>query len=143
MKDVLSVNKAAKISLLATIILTFFAGTTGCFEFVFSYHVEILIFHFNSIILMLGICLGVISTFVEKRRKIWFYSSILITLGGLGIVAMFQGYMNTIKLTYSPKIITSSLVLKTFVYLLVIFLPTFIALLTGPTMVSPYILIVM
>ncbi len=64
-------DKLTKIGILATIILALSAGTTGLFEFLFAYHIEILIFHLNSTILMIGMSLGMISIFFEERKKIY------------------------------------------------------------------------
>jgi len=95
-------NKSIKIGIIATIILTLFAGLTGFFELLFEYHIGILYsgntgfltvglnlsglnapndyvssyingFQLNSAFLMLGICLSILSAFVERRKKVWFY----------------------------------------------------------------------
>lgn len=79
--SMLKINKFTVLGIIATIILVFLAGVTGIFEHYFygegssriAPHVFLeinsLTFHIHSMVLMLGICLGIISTFVKRTKK--------------------------------------------------------------------------
>ena len=128
---------------IATVILTFFTGITGFFEstYINSFTIEFNIFniyffkiHLYSTVLMLGICLGIISTFVKRKgkRKILFYTSI-ITIILSGIIALaIMAPMYPLEITgmwghgiFIP-VLSNNLLLS------------FTAVLTGPTIIVPY-----
>ncbi len=149
----LKMNKSIKKGLLITIILTFGASFTGFFEILFlpfivrftlyldSIHFPIPInLYFNSTVLMLGIGIGIVSIFIEKKKDVWFYGSVLIILIGMGILGAFLGYTNPIKIGTEIYILNSfpkefiGLVINNVFY-------AFLAVLTGPTIIGPYVLL--
>jgi hypothetical protein len=146
----LKIDKLTVIGITAIIILTFFAGITGFFEFTLPYNririgILYLSFHSNSTILMLGICLGILSTFV--KRKILFYSSIITIILGQIIVAAIMGYMHTMHVYPYPPYPAESLYHPGpfgDVFISILhgnLLGSFVAILSGPTIITPYILL--
>jgi hypothetical protein len=127
---------------IVTIILTFFAGITGFFEFMFNHQVIIekfnIFIYLYSTVTMLGICLGILSTFVKRkrRRKILFYSSIItIILGGIAGQVIWAS-RNPVEITnpiWEPGLFIPAL--SNNLYL------SFVTILSGPTIIYPYILL--
>lgn len=138
----LKINKITVIGITATIILTFFVGITGFFEYAFLAHLKIEIFHLSSIVLMLGICLGILSTFVKRKRKILFCSSIIIIILGQIIVAAIMGYMHPTEIGLNKEFIDMEIANRFIFLLWNNLLYSFITILTGPTIIYPYITLI-
>jgi len=141
--SMLKMNKFTVIGITATIILTFFAGSTGFFEFVFSNYVKIRIFYLSfylsSTVLMLGICLGILSTFAKRKRKILFYSSIITIILGQIVGAVILGYHNPGKIGLNLELPPHGIA---FLYILCHnLMVSLIGILAGPIIVYPYILL--
>lgn len=145
--DILRMNKYTKIGLLITILLTILAFFTGCFEFLFlPYSFNFTLYHnsfpislyFSSAVLMLGIGVGLVSVFVEKKKKYWFYGSIVIIVLGEGALGTFLGAANPVKLGTQIFNLNSfpGSFLETAIWNI---LYSLIAILTGPTIIGPYI----
>ena len=149
----LKLSNPINICLILTIISTLIVAFTGFFElllspfiFRFSLYLDFIHFpipinlYFNSAILMLGIGVGIISTFIEKKNNIWFYGSVAIILGGIGILGVLLGYYNPIKVGTGIYPLNSfpgefiGIVINNVFYALV-------AILTGPTIICPYVLL--
>jgi hypothetical protein len=152
---VLKWNKFPNRSLLIIIAITFVAAFTGVFEILFSpYHftftftlyIDSIHFHIpftfylNSVVLMLGIGAGTTSIFNKRKNNYWFYGSILIILVGIGIMSAYLGYVNPIEIGTEIYPLNSfpvefiKLAINNIFY-------AFLALLTGPTIIGPYILL--
>lgn len=155
-------NKFTVIGVTATIILTFLAGITGFFEAAIPYHTKIWVSYSHhilsismhifdtvvdrdeglylfSIVLMLGICLGIISMFV--KRKILFYSSIIIIiLGGIAGAAIYA-HANP-EIAVIGKFADTSLENALYSFVLILsnnLRAAFGPILTGPLIIVPYI----
>ena len=136
-------DKLTKVGILATIILTLSAGITGIFEFLFAYHIEILIFQLNSSILMIGMSLGMISTFFEERRKIWVHTSVLSIILGECVIAVIWGYNSPIQVV-GPGILPLNFEFLFMDFIDLLFsnsLGSFVAILASPTIIVPYVLL--
>lgn len=144
-------NKFAKISLfITTALLTFFAALTGCFEWLVLPYYQLVInympsgsfvisFNINASILMWGICVGIISTIVEKKKKLWFYISVLIIILGNIVIAIFIAHAHPLKLFGGAQIHTLGSFLSYFVSILFYNLfSTSLSIITGPTLIIPY-----
>jgi len=136
-------NKSVKIGIIATILLTLFAGLTGFFEFAFLYHITIKMFYLNSTFMMLGIGLSLTSVFVETRRKVWFYGPILIIIIGTLIGLVIISHTSPLQIT-GPGVNVFDL--KSFwdSFSRILFgnlTATFAAFLTSPLIITPYILL--
>jgi hypothetical protein len=107
--DILKMNRHTKIGLSVAIILTILVIFTGYLEFLFlpfkfnftlyldSIHFPLPIsLYFSSAVLMLGIGVGIISIFVEKKKRCWLYGSIIIII--IGILGTILGYANPTKI---------------------------------------------
>ena len=145
--SILRMNKYTKIGSLITILLTILAIFTGCFEFLFlPYSFNFTLYHnnfpinlyFSSAVLMLGIGVGLVSIFVEKKKNFWFYGSIVTIVLGVEIIGAFLGAADPIQiltqqfnLNSSPSIFLEIAIWNIFYSLL--------AILTGPTLIGPYV----
>ncbi|AEG18410.1 MAG: stage II sporulation protein M [Methanobacterium paludis] len=131
-------------AVLVTVLLTVFAGLTGFFEslFWFLYPVKVYMFYLNSVFLMLGICLNIISEFVEKRKKLLFNSSILITVIGLCIVSVIWGYTHPEQVTNISHAynLTDFLTSSISIFLGNV-LGNLLAILLSPTILAPYFIL--
>ncbi len=145
-----------RIASLIVIVITFLAAFTGFFEILFwpyqftftlyldSIHFPVsLTFYLNSAVLMFGMGIGIVSVFIENRRKFCLYGSILIILIGIGVIESFVGYMNPSQLIdqglYSDNLESffvnfGRLALHNIFY-------AFIAIISGPTIIGPYSLL--
>ena len=144
----LKMNKLTKIGLVATIALTFFATFTGFFELFLSYHFTLFLdsIHFpiplylSSGVLMVGIGIGLISTFVENRRELWLYISIMFILIGLGIISLLLGYTHPNKIESWIHVTSLESFFVEYLSLVISnIVIASIALLSGPTIIGPYI----
>jgi hypothetical protein len=136
-------DKLTKMGLLATIILALSAGITGVFEFLFTYHIEILIFQLNSTILMIGMSLGMISTFFEERRKIWIHASVLSIILGECVIAVIWGYKSPIQVV-GPGVLSFNFEFLLMDFIDLLFsnsLGSFVVILASPTIIIPYVLL--
>lgn len=144
-------KRFTKISLfISTALLTFFAALTGCFEWLVLPYYQLLInymptvsssisFNINAGILMLGICVGIISTIVEKKKKLWFYISVLIIILGNIFIAIFIAHAHPLKLFGEAQIDTLWSFLSYFVSILFYNLfSASLSIITGPTIIIPY-----
>jgi hypothetical protein len=131
-------------AVLVTVLLTVFAGLTGCFDFLFMlpYHFKVYMFQLNSVFLMLGICLNIISEFVEKRKKLLFNCSILIVVISLGIGTVIWGYVNPVQITGTMKVYDLMSFWTNFSSILFgNLLGAFLSVLLSPTIVVPYFML--
>lgn len=147
-------NKFTKVSL-SLIILMFLALFTGFFEILFmqyqatitlyldSIHFPIpLTFYLDSGVLMTGIGVGILSTFVEKKKKLWFYSSVLIVLFGFGILAVIMGYSHPCSVGSGIQVNDLRSFFTTYVNLVIHnFISASLALLSGLTVVGPFVVL--
>lgn len=155
-KNIISLksNKVIKRCLLVTIVLTSFVTLTGFFEILFSQyqatftlyldsiHFSIpLKFYLDSGILMAGIGFGIMSIFA-KKRNFFFYTSIMIILVGFGILATIMGYTHPDSVGSGMQV--NSLGSFFVEYLSLILHNVFVALivlLSGPTIIIPYMVL--
>ena len=148
-------NKLTKIGLLATIVLTFFVTFTGFFEVLFlqyqatftlyldSIHFPIPIkFYLDSGILMIGMGVGIYSIFVERRRYLFLYVSMIIIIVGFGILAILMGHAHPDSVGSGIQVNGLGSFFITYLSLVIhnIFV-ALVALLSGPTIIIPYIVL--
>lgn len=148
-------NRPTKIGLLVTIILTFFVTFTGFFEILFlqyqavitlyldSIHFPIpLIFHLDSGILMAGIGIGIVSIFPKNRKNLFFYTSVMVILIGFGILAAIMGYAHPDNIGSGIQVNDlGSFFVKYSDLIIHNIIAALIALLSGPTIIGPYIVL--
>ena len=151
----LEINKLTKIGLLLTIMLTFFVTFTGFFEVLFLQYQAIFTLYLDSIhffvpikfyldsgVLMIGMGIGISSIFMEKRKNLFLYVSVMIIILGFGILAVIMGYIHPDSIGSGMQVNDLESFCKEYLSLVIHNISVaFISLLSGPTIIGPYLVL--